>query len=114
MKEVVGSLNEDTVVRTCTCFRSRIGTMVKADGDFIELNYSQYVVLLHFCTSIKSDIPGGPFLAIAASPDSRLGHTLETINPRSKRTLRITESMAPPLPPGYVETSWRLRRWRNS
>jgi hypothetical protein len=36
IKEVMGSLNRDTVVRACKWFRWRIEAMVEADGDFIK------------------------------------------------------------------------------
>jgi len=36
IKEVVGSLDKDTVARACRSFRSRIEAFVAADGDFIE------------------------------------------------------------------------------
>jgi hypothetical protein len=36
IKEVMGSLDRDTVTKACRRFRSRIETVVAADGDFIE------------------------------------------------------------------------------
>jgi hypothetical protein len=36
MKEVMGSLARDTKAKACTSFRSRIGVVFTADGNFIE------------------------------------------------------------------------------
>jgi hypothetical protein len=36
IKEVMGSLEMDTVANACRRFRSRIEAVVEADGDFIE------------------------------------------------------------------------------
>jgi hypothetical protein len=36
IKEVMGSLDRDTVAKACRRFRSRIEAVVAAEGDFIE------------------------------------------------------------------------------
>ncbi len=46
MKEVVGSLARDTLVKACMSFRSRIEAVFTADGSFIESVDCQYVYLL--------------------------------------------------------------------
>ncbi len=46
MKEVMGSLGRDTLVKASTSFRARIGALFTADGSFIEYVDCQYVSLL--------------------------------------------------------------------
>jgi hypothetical protein len=46
MKEVMGSLARDTLVKACTSFRSRIEALFTADGSFIKYVDCQYVALL--------------------------------------------------------------------
>jgi hypothetical protein len=48
MKEVVGFLARDTLVKACTSFRSRIEALFTADGSFIEFVDCQCVSLLIF------------------------------------------------------------------
>jgi hypothetical protein len=36
MKEVMGSLNRDTIARACKLFWSRLEAVAEADGNFIE------------------------------------------------------------------------------
>jgi hypothetical protein len=46
MKEVMGSLGRDTLVKASTSFRARMGALFTADGSFIEYVDCQYVSLL--------------------------------------------------------------------
>ena len=46
MKEVMGSLARDTLVKASTSFRARIRALFTADGSFIEYVDCQYVSLL--------------------------------------------------------------------
>ena len=55
IKEVMGAFASDTVAMACTSFRSRIEVVFTADGSFTEYVDSQYVSLLIFFISIKSD-----------------------------------------------------------
>jgi hypothetical protein len=48
MKEVMGFLARDTLVKACTSFRPRIEAVFTADGSFIEYVDCQYVTLLSF------------------------------------------------------------------
>jgi hypothetical protein len=48
MKEVMGFLARDTLVKACTSFRSRIEAVFTADGGFIENVDCQCVSLLIF------------------------------------------------------------------
>jgi hypothetical protein len=56
MKEVMGFLARETLVKACTSFRSRIEALFTADGSFIEYVDCQCVSLLIFFTSIKSAV----------------------------------------------------------
>jgi hypothetical protein len=47
IKEVMGSLDRETVARACRQFWSRIEAMVEADGDFIEYR-SEHNILSYF------------------------------------------------------------------
>ncbi len=46
MRTLMGSLDWDTVAKTCYKFRSRIQAVVADDSNFIEYLDSQYVPLL--------------------------------------------------------------------
>jgi len=50
IKEVVVSLDRDTVARASRRLRLRIEVVITTDGDFIELNHSRYIPLLYFFT----------------------------------------------------------------
>jgi hypothetical protein len=54
MKEVMGFLARDTLVKACRSFMSRIEALFTADGSFIEYVDCQCVSLPIFFTSIKS------------------------------------------------------------
>ncbi len=45
IKEVMGSLNRNTVARACRCFQSWSEAVVEADSNFISENCSQYIIL---------------------------------------------------------------------
>jgi hypothetical protein len=47
MKEVMGSLARDILVKACTSFRSRSEALFTADGSFIDYVDCQYVYRLH-------------------------------------------------------------------
>jgi hypothetical protein len=55
MKEVIGFFDRDIVVRTCRRFYSWIEAVVADYGNLIKYMNSQYISLLYFFTSIKSD-----------------------------------------------------------
>jgi hypothetical protein len=55
MKEVMGFFDRDIVAKTCRKFYSWIEAVVADYGSSIKYVNSQYISLLHFFTSIKSD-----------------------------------------------------------
>ncbi len=55
IKEVMGSLDRDTVVKAFKWYTSRIEAVVAADGDFIEEFDAYNVLLLIFFISLKTD-----------------------------------------------------------
>ena len=48
MKEMMGSLDRDTVARACRMFRFRIEAVVAADSDFIKYILSRCILLPTF------------------------------------------------------------------
>jgi len=55
MKMMMGSFDRDTVAKACWRLRSRIEDVMAADSHFIAQINAQYVPLIIFFTSIKSD-----------------------------------------------------------
>jgi hypothetical protein len=47
MKEVMGSLGRDTLVKVSTSFRARIGALFTANASFIE--YGMLIVNMYLC-----------------------------------------------------------------
>jgi len=48
IKELMGSLDRDTVARACRRLQFRIEVVITSDGDFIEIIHSCYIPLLSF------------------------------------------------------------------